>query len=188
MHRLLLVLAFSLSSVLLFMGNVQAGAGHDHGHDMPEPANSATDNTPRLVMSSEQFELVGTIEGRHMHLYLDDFDTNAPIPDANIELEIAGTSLQAEDEGNGIYHITLADELEEEGVHPVLATVLTETNSDLLTGELDIHIEEQEQEEVLKGILVTPSQLIIISCLISAFFLLLIIVMRRDIHRREQAS
>jgi len=182
-----ILLSCCLSSVLLFMGNVQAGAGHDHGHDMPEPANSATDNTPRLVMSSEQFELVGTVEGHNMHLHLDDFATNAPIPAANIELEIAGTSLQAEDEGNGTYHITLADELEE-GVHPVLATVLTATSSDLLTGGLDIHIEEQEQEEVLQGILVTPSQLIIISCLIGAFFLLLIIVMRRDIHRREQTS
>ena len=173
------------SSVLLLMGTAHAGAGHDHGHDMPETANSVTDNAPRLVMSSEQFELVGTVEGRNLHFYLDDFNTNEPIPDANIELEIVGTSFQSEDEGNGTYHITLASSLDE-GVHPVLATVLTATSSDLLTGELDIHSEEQEQVEVLQGILVTPSQLIIISCIVGAFLLLLIIVMRRDIHRREQ--
>lgn len=179
-------LSCCLSSVLLFMGGVQAGAGHDHG--TPETStNTVINDTPRMVMSSGQFELVGIAEGKSIHLYLDDFATNVPIPKANIELEIAGEQLKAEEEGDGAYHITLEHELKN-GLHPVLATVLTATSSDLLTGELDIHIEEQEEKEVLQGILVTLSQLIIISCLIGVFFLLLIIVMRRDIHRREQAS
>jgi len=179
-------LSCCLSSVLLFMGGVQAGAGHDHG--TPETStNTVINDTPRMVMSSGQFELVGIAEGKSIHLYLDDFATNAPIPKANIELEIAGEQLKAEEEGDGAYHITLEHELKD-GLHPVLATVLTATSSDLLTGELDIHTEEKIQEEAPQGILITPLQLIIISATIGVFLLLFIIVIRRDAHRQEHTS
>jgi hypothetical protein len=175
-----------LSSVLLFMGSVQAGAGHDH--DTPEtPTNTVVNDTPRLVMSSGQFELVGIAEGKSIHLYLDDFATNAPIPEASIELEIAGEQLKAEEEGDGTYHITLEHALTD-GVHAVLATILTASASDLLTGELDFHVEEEKQEEAPQGIRITPLQLIIVSAIISVFLLLFIIVIRRDAHRREHTS
>lgn len=182
-------LSCCLSSVLLLMGNVQAGAGHNHDHDMPEAntANAVADHTPRLVMSSEQFELVGIVEDKNIHLYLDDFVTNAPVPAANIELEVAGGQLKAEEEGVGAYHITLEQPLTD-GVHPVLATILTASASDLLTGALDIHAEEEKQEEAAQGILITPVQLMIASAAIGAFLLLFMMVIRRDAHRRGHTS
>lgn len=179
-------LSCCLSSVLLCASIVQAGAGHNH--DSPETStNTAINDTPRLVMSSGQFELVGIAEGKSIHLYMDDFTSNAPIQNASIELEIAGKRLKAEEEGGGTYHVTLEHELRE-GVHPVLATVLTTSTSDLLTGELDIHTEEVQQEEAPQGILITPLQLIIISAIIGVFLLLFIIVIRRDAHRKEHTS
>lgn len=179
-------LSCCLSSVLLLTSVVQAGAGHDHG--TPEtPTNTVANDTPRLVMSSGQFELVGIPKGKNIHLYLDDFTSNAPIQNASIELEIAGKQFKAEEEGDGTYHVTLERELTE-GVHPVLATVLTTTISDLLTGELDIHTEENIQEEAPQGILITPLQLIIISAIIGVFLLLFIIVIQRDAHRKEHTS
>lgn len=118
-----------------------AGDGHDHDHDHGEEKAAASPHspaTPRLVMESTQFELVGTLEGNGLHLYLDDHASNAPVTDASMELEIAGQRIKAEAEADGSYHAVLLQPLPD-GEHPVWATILAGATSDLLTGDLDVH-------------------------------------------------
>lgn len=127
---------------LLIASHVYAGAGHEHGHNHDTEASlPVTPAMPRLVIESSQFELVGTLEGNDIHLYLDDYATNTPIEEASVELEIAGERMTAESEGEGNYHVTLTSSLDY-GVHALLITVLAGDASDLLVGELDIHNEE----------------------------------------------
>lgn len=130
------LLAGSVCS-LLFAGAAVAGDGHDHGE---EKAAAAPDSpaAPRLVMESTQFELVGTLEGDGLHLYLDDHASNAPVTDASVELEISGQRIKAEAEADGSYHAALAQPLPE-GEYAVMATILAGETSDLLTGDLDVH-------------------------------------------------
>lgn len=114
-----------------------AGPGHDHGHDTAEPS-VATPASPRVVMVSDQFELVGLLEDHGLNLYLDEFASNAPVTDALVEIELSGKMHVAEAQADGRYELHLDAPLGE-GVHPLLVTVLTDTGSDLLIGELDVH-------------------------------------------------
>ncbi len=134
------LLAGSLCSLLLIAGHTHAGAGHDHGEEKAAAA-PVLPAAPRLVIESSQFELVGILEGNGLHLYLDDYATNAPVEGASVELEMAGERTTATAEGEGNYHATLAKPLDD-GVHAVLTTVVAGNASDLLVGELDIHTEE----------------------------------------------
>lgn len=124
---------------LLFACAAVAGDGHDHG---AEEATIAPASAPRLVMESTQFELVGTLEGDGLHLYLDDHASNAPVTDASVELELAGQRIKAEPEADGSYHALLAQPLPE-GEYAVMATILTGETSDLLTGDLDVHTADE---------------------------------------------
>jgi len=124
--------------LLLFTCIAYAGAEHDHGVEESMPVTAVV---PRLVMESSQFELVGVLQSKHLRLYLDNYTSNTPVNNASIELVLAGSRWQAIAQADGSYHIPLKTELEE-GVYPVLATILTEQLSDLLTGELDIHHNE----------------------------------------------
>lgn len=130
---------------LLFACAAFAGDGHDHGE---EKAAAAPDSpaAPRLVMESTQFELVGTLEGDSLHLYLDDHASNAPVTDASVELEISGQRIKAEAEADGSYHAALAQPLPE-GEYAVMATILAGETSDLLTGDLDVHAAEAMHAE-----------------------------------------
>lgn len=130
---------------LLFACAAVAGDGHDHGEEKAAAA-PASATVPRLVMESTQFELVGTLEGDGLHLYLDDHASNAPITDASVELELAGQRIKAEPEADGSYHAALAQPLPE-GEYAVLATILAGETSDLLTGDLDVHAADEMHAE-----------------------------------------
>jgi hypothetical protein len=117
----------------------RASDGHDHGDEAPAAAGSAL---PRFAAVSESFELVGVLDGRQLTLYLDRFADNAPVPGAQIELDLAGTPLKAEArkgaESEGVYEVALKAP-PPPGVIPVTATVNVGSESDLLAGELDLH-------------------------------------------------
>ena len=121
--------------LLLSTMPAQAGDGHDHGET---PATAAGPALPRFVVSSELFELVGVLQGRQLTLYLDHAATNAPVKDAKLELELGGVKLSPKAHGEGEFELLLAA-APKAGLTAVTATVSTPADSDLLTGELDIH-------------------------------------------------
>lgn len=124
-----------LIAILLFPQSAWAGPGHDHGG---ESAATPGITLPRFTAVSEQFELVGVINGKQLTLYLDHADSNAPVKDARLEVEFGGNKLKLEAHGEGQFEAVLAETLKP-GVYPVAATVEAGKLSDLLAGELDLH-------------------------------------------------
>jgi cobalt-zinc-cadmium efflux system membrane fusion protein len=115
-------------------GPLQAHSGHDHG---PEAAQAAGAASPRVSATSEQFELVGIVEGEVLVIYLDRFASNEPVRDAAIEVTIAGTPLKAEPQANGTYEVT-HPALKQPGSIEIIADIRAGETSDLLVGSLTI--------------------------------------------------
>ena len=111
-----------------------AGPGHDHG---PEPAAAASVASPRVAMTSENFQLVGIVEGEVMVLYLDRASDNEPVTTARIEVSLNGDVIEAALQPDGIYEIA-SPQLKQAGQIEVLATIANGDTSDLLVGSLTI--------------------------------------------------
>ena len=128
-------LIFRLLPFLICLAAVpaQAHEGHDHG-DAPPAASQAL---PRVEARSETFELVAIANGRRLTLYLADYRTNAPIPEASVEVSLDGTSVAAKRREAGVYEIS-ADWVATPGAKALVFTVVTPAVLDLLTGVLDI--------------------------------------------------
>jgi len=135
------LLAVLCAALLLLAGApARADAGHDHGDAPAAPTGPAL---PRFTAVSDTFELVGVLDGKLLTLYLDRFADNAPVPKATLELDIGGTTVQAEPHGEGLFEVQLAD-VPAPGVLPITATVVAGSETDLLAGELDIHADAHE--------------------------------------------
>ncbi len=144
MKRLQQLLALGLTVLTLgITPSSWAGEGHDHG-DAPAMAEGAA--SPRFTAVSESFELVGILQGKQLTLYLDRSADNSPVPDARLELELAGQKIPVQAQGVGEFVATLAQELPP-GEHAVMATVVTPRETDLLAGELDLHEEEHDHAQ-----------------------------------------
>lgn len=129
-----------LSAALGLSVPALAGPGHDHGDEAQ--ASPSGQSLPRFVASSETFELVGVLNGKHLTVYLDRTDTNEPVKDARVDLEWAGTKLKLETHAPGEFEATLAQE-PQPGVISVTATVMSGKDTDLLAADLDLHGNEQ---------------------------------------------
>ena len=76
----------ALAVVLMFgfTGGVAAHEGHDHG--APPPPVSTT-IAPRVEASSLVFEAVVIARGAELQVFIDTFDTNAPVAGAAVEMD-----------------------------------------------------------------------------------------------------
>ena len=97
---------------------------------------------PIAVAESESFEAVGRMTAEGMSWFVDRTDTNAPVLNAELELETGGKSVKAQFRPErGDYLV--ADEkwlqpLRQAGDHPLVLTLLAGNESDLLSGELHV--------------------------------------------------
>jgi len=129
-------------SALCLLGFVLAGppvawadAGHDHG---PAPVAAVGGGaSPRFTAASDDFELVGVLNGQQLALYLDHAADNRPVKDAKLELEIGGVKVAVKARGDGEFEATLAQSLAP-GVVSVSASVAAGAQSDLLAGDWEI--------------------------------------------------
>ena len=140
---LLATLSFA-TALLPFPLPAHADDGHDHGDAAPLPAGPAL---PRFAVVSDDFELVGVLDGKQVTLYLDRFADNAPVRGAKIELEIGGAKFSAQAHGDDAYEVVLK-EAPKPGVLPITATVTAGAEVDLLAGELDLHEAPHADEAV----------------------------------------
>jgi hypothetical protein len=115
----------------------------EHGHSHDAPAQAAGHALPRFAATSEAFELVGVVNGKHLTLYLDRAPDNSPVNGAQLQLELSGAKVDVKPHGEGEFEATLAQELKP-GVIPVTATVIVGNESDLLAGDLDLHASTSE--------------------------------------------
>ncbi len=123
------------AAALLATARAPAHEGHDHG---PPPPTAASPTSPRVVATSEKYQLVGIVEGEVLVVYLDRTEDNAPVTGATIEVSLNGEAFKAElQEKTGTYEVT-APLLRKPGSHEVLVTLSEGGVDDLLVGTLTI--------------------------------------------------
>lgn len=129
-----------LGAIMLFVASVGALAHEGHDHGAPPPLASAT-IAPRFEASSEAFELVGVLRDGKLTLYLDRFVSNAPVVEAEIELETPAGPQKAKALGGGRYQID-APFASKPGSQDLIATVILNGEIDMLTGALKVPPED----------------------------------------------
>lgn len=136
-----LVVCLTAAAALLSgsIGPTSAHEGHDHGAAKPAAGAPAS---PRIVATSEKYQIVGIVEGEVLVIYLDRAEDNAPVTTATLGVSLNGDSFQAElQEKAGTYEVT-APPLRTPGHLEVLVTIADGDVQDLLVGTLRIAASE----------------------------------------------
>jgi membrane fusion protein, heavy metal efflux system len=113
--------------------SLNAHEGHDHGApavDMPASAS------PRGEAVSDNFELVAVANGTELLIYLDRFDTNAPVTDAMIDVETPDGPKPAVTQ-DGLYRLA-APWLKQHEKGDLIFTVTAGALTDILPLSLDL--------------------------------------------------
>lgn len=134
MLRILLSLAALLASLQALPAF--AHAGEDHG-DAPHPLATVQPLAPRAEAKSDEVELLAVYDNGQLTLYASHFATNAPIADAQIEIESGTHKAVATPIGEGVY-LAAAPWLAQPGKHGLIATIESKGVSDLLETSLEI--------------------------------------------------
>ncbi|HKY01033.1 MAG TPA: hypothetical protein VJM53_00615 [Burkholderiales bacterium] len=140
------VLALGFAQPLL------AGPGA-HGPDgehlnAPGVAHTDANASPMMETQSETFELVATLREEELSVLIDRFATNEPVIHAKVEVEIDGIKAA------GTFHADHADyaftdekllaKLREPGQHPLVFTIQSGNEADLLSGTLSVGVNAHE--------------------------------------------
>jgi cobalt-zinc-cadmium efflux system membrane fusion protein len=129
--------AVLLAAVLAVVPSHVTLAHEGHSHDDPKAAGAAESASPRVVATSETYQLVGIVEGEVLVIYLDRAADNAPVTGAELEVSLNGETFKAEAMKNGTYEVT-APVLKRPGEIEVLVTVGGSVTPDLLVGALKL--------------------------------------------------
>lgn len=114
-----------------------AHGGEDHGNaPAPAPVASAA---PRAQAQSEDFELVAEVQGQGqaLVLFLDRFDSNAPVVGAQVEVDGGGPPTMAAETAPGVYRVS-AGPWTQPGRHALTVSVQAGDTADLLSATLDV--------------------------------------------------
>lgn len=118
-----------------------AHEGHSHGEEAaPLPAIAAA---PRAEARSDRYELVATVRGHDLVLYLDGFATNAPVTDATVALSTPDGRRKASLQADGTYRLS-APWLEDSEHHDLMVAVTQEGRTDILSLDLDLPAAKSE--------------------------------------------
>ncbi len=114
-------------------GTAFSHTGHPHGDEAP-PASVQT--APRATAASPLFELVAVANGTGLVVYLDRFETNAPILGATVDVETPSGPASAVQDGE--VYLLEAPWAAKPGTYELLFTIAEETDIDFLTATLTI--------------------------------------------------
>ena len=96
----------------------------------------------RIEANSDTFELVGTLVGGELSIFIDRFVTNEPLLQAQVEVESGALKAQAKFRAEiGDYKIddpAMLQKLSTPGEHPLVITVIAGKDSDLLDAVLRV--------------------------------------------------
>lgn len=126
-------LATALMSALAFSTPSLAHEGHDHDSASPAIAHAS----PRAEAQSAAFELVAIPKGGELEIWLDRFDTNAPVEGASITIETPAGSIEAASKGPGLYSAP-APWAAKPGRIDLIFTVTAGTDMDVLSTSLTV--------------------------------------------------
>ena len=134
-----------LTAILMVLMPVLAWAGPGaHGPNGEHLDSPKTDNSMqaglRIEANSDVFELVGTLAGGELSIFIDRFVTNEPLLQAQVEVESGALKAQAKFRAEiGDYKIddpAMLQKLSTPGEHPLVITVIAGKDSDLLDAVL----------------------------------------------------
>jgi hypothetical protein len=126
---------------------LRAHEGHDHG---PQPVAAPATVAPRGEAHSDRFEVVAVAERDALVVYVDDYRTNAPVEQAEIEVETPSGPAQAKPLGNGVYRLH-APFLEKSGRFDLIVTVNAGGDPDILPIAIDIPATDPEASGGARG-------------------------------------
>ena len=126
-------------ATMLMAGGAAAHEGHDHANETKAPLQAGS--TPRLEAASGPFALVALLRQDELVIYLDRFDTNAPITAATVTVETPDGSVTAEPR-DGVYRVAAA--WARSGSHDLIFTVTAENDTEILSGTLTVAPREPE--------------------------------------------
>lgn len=109
--------------------------GEDHGDAAVPALTSAV--APRASAQTEDFELVAVLAQGKLTLYVDRHATNAPVPDAEIEVESGSFKAVAVQVAPGVYSVA-GEAFANPGRYPLAISVQAGDVSDLLSATLDL--------------------------------------------------
>lgn len=116
-------------------GHTLAHEGHDHPPETPATGAAAS---PRVIATSEKYQLVGIVEGEVLVIYLDRAEDNAPVITAKLEVSLDGQPHKTEFIGNAATYEVTAPLLRKPGSYEVLVNLTDGREQDLLVGTLKI--------------------------------------------------
>jgi RND family efflux transporter MFP subunit len=129
----------TLVAVLLMVSTASGHEGHDHGEEAKSPSIAAA--LPRIGAASGPFELVALLRNSELTIYLDRFETNAPIVDAGITVETPAGPIAAQINGE-TYRIAAA--WAKPGSHDLIFTITGGDQVEILTGTLVVAADPAE--------------------------------------------
>lgn len=154
MNRLLSMLALLACSLSI----AGPGAHGPNGEHLDTPASAGASGAPavpRIEASTESFELLGHLHEAELSLVIDRFATNEPVLHGKVEAEVNGLKAVGQfhpDHGNySIADPAFIKALRAPGEHPIVFTVLTEKDTDLLEGVLRVGAAKVEAHEHAHG-------------------------------------
>jgi membrane fusion protein, heavy metal efflux system len=108
------------------------------GHDLVSNQDSApAASLPRFSASSELYELVGVLDGLRLTVYLDRFQDNVPVTDANINVTINDRTEVAEPSPDGTYTL-VSGQFGAGGLFEFVFDIRAPEGDDLLIGKLSL--------------------------------------------------
>lgn len=151
MKHIALFLISSLLTTQLALAAPGAHGPNGEHLDAPGAGNTVTDATPRTETFTENFELVARLYNTELSVLVDDYNTNAPVLNATLQLQVADlTSLATFHQDAGDYAFddpAMLELLQKPGDHELLFTLTTPAQNDLLlatlksTGAATEHVE-----------------------------------------------
>ncbi len=146
------VILVVLALCCLGVGLAVAHEGHD---EMQAAAASGAPDLPRLVISSETYELVAVREGERLTIYLDRFEDNVPVAAANITVTVNDEPVIAQPSGEGTYSIS-SKRFGSRGLVELVFDIKAKDGDDLLIGKFTLAGSAQDARSPEGGPMVWP--------------------------------
>jgi hypothetical protein len=135
-----------LKTLLFYLAAMSAAFAHgpegDHAHQDAPAAQAQSGGQPRIDASSEYFELVGQLQGNELAILVDRYETNEPVLNGKLEVELNGLKAPATfraDHGDYVVNdAAFLQALSKPGKHPLVFTLAAASDSDLLEGMLEV--------------------------------------------------
>lgn len=124
---------FVFAALLALSFSAAAHEGHDHGD---EAAVVSQPTAPRFAVRSDALDVVGILQDKALHIYLDRAADNAPITEAKIEVDGAGVQGVASAGADGVFRLPTT--LAAPGKYALTLTIEAGDIVDLIPATLEI--------------------------------------------------